>query len=357
MSVHEDMDPSARQAPGPEAERWLLRLRASDCGAAERARFEQWRANAANARAFAAAEHYWQRAHALRQDPDLLALADGLLARRRQRRALWGDWIDRLPMLAGAAVVLAVVAGAAIHGYRSGWLAPAPQLYATPVGERRNVTLEDGSTLVLNTDTALEVRYRGDARRITLVRGEAQFDVQHDPRRPFSVVVGHTAVTALGTRFQVRTDKRALVVTLLEGRVRVTEPASATAGVTARERGDAGAGRSAELRPGERLSAPQDGAPWQRQRIDTATAAGWTEGRLVFRALPLPQAVEELNRYALHKIELADGALDEIRVNGVFDAGDTESVLAALQFAYPIHADRPSPTRIVLRHREPPTSK
>src|SRR5690606_22582752 len=98
--------------------------------------------------------------------------------------------------LAAAAMIAVVAIGIGTYGARSDWFAPAPQHYATAVGERRTVTLEDGSVLVLNTNTAVEVRFRGNARRLALVRGEAQFDVRPDAQRPFTVTADGTAVTA-----------------------------------------------------------------------------------------------------------------------------------------------------------------
>lgn len=87
--------------------------------------------------------------------------------------------------------------------------------------------------------------------------------------------------------------------------------------------------------------------------VDPKAAAGWTEGRLVFQALPLTRVLEELNRYTTRKVRLADPSLTGIRVSGVFDAGDTDSVLAALQYAYPVAVDRQAPGEIVLRALSP----
>lgn len=346
MSVSGDMDPSIRQAPGPEAERWLMRLQSADCSEAERARFDAWhRADPANASAFAVARHYWQRSAQLGRDPELVAYADAVLARQKRRRDARVRWSERMPALAAAAVIAVVAVGVVAYAYRSGWLAPVPQVYATAIGERRDVTLEDGSLLTLNTDTAVEVRYLRNVRRLALARGEAQFDVRPDAQRPFTVTADGLDVAALGTRFQVRAGEEATVVTLLEGRVRVTGLEDSAVG---KERN----GHSVELEAGERLLMNKHGGDWRRSGFDPAAAAGWTEGRLVFRALPLPQVVAELNRYTVDQLRLADDALDEIRVNGVFDAGNTAGILAALQHAYPIQAEHISPGETILSRRQ-----
>lgn len=333
-----------RDPPHPEAEYWLVRLQAPDCSAEERMRFEAWRqADPAHEQAYRSAQRYWDRAGELHGDAELAAIARDTLARRRRQRAFWSRWGERMPHLATAALMLIVVGGVGAFGYRAGWFAPAPMVYATAVGERRTVPLEDGSTLLLNTNTTVAVRYRRFARQVELTRGEAQFDVAHDSQRTFTVTAAETSVTALGTRFQVRTDAAATAVTLLQGRVRVEAPEGTS--------GTSGTVHHAELTPGQRLTVRTGGAPWQRDSIDPETAAGWTSGRLVFRALPLRQAVEEINRYTERKVRIDDPRLESIRVNGVFDAGDARNVLDALQYAYPIAVDDRSTREIVLRRR------
>lgn len=338
MNVHEDMNARAYDASRPDAERWLVRLQAPDCDAAEHARFEAWlQADPAHERAYRTAQHYWNRARELHHDPDLTAIARDVLARRSRRRAFWARWSDWSPQLGAVAATLVVAVGIGVFGYRAGWYAPTPVVYATAVGERRTVALEDGSTVLLNTDTAVAVNYGRRTRELALTRGEAQFDVRRDVQRPFIVTAAGTTVTALGTRFQVRTGADATAVTLLQGRVRVAEEAAPA--------------HATELSPGQRVTVRAGEAQWRRDTIDPETAAGWTSGRLVFRALPLPQAVEEINRYTARKVRLDDTSLNGIRVNGVFDAGDADSVLDALQYAYPISVDDTSTKDIVLRRR------
>src|SRR5690606_33638330 len=89
------------------------------------------------------------------------------------------------------------------------------------LGERRTETLPDGTEVVLNTDSALEMRYSKGRRYIEVKQGEAQFEVAHDASRPFVVSIGEDTVTALGTRFQVRREQGSAIVTLLEGSVEV----------------------------------------------------------------------------------------------------------------------------------------
>src|SRR3546814_10885657 len=94
-------------------------------------------------------------------------------------------------------------------------------LYATDLGEQRTERLPDGTRIILNTQTAVAVRYSRQRREIALQHGEAMFEVAHDAARPFVVATGDGSVTALGTRFQVRNEGAGAIVTLLEGSVEV----------------------------------------------------------------------------------------------------------------------------------------
>jgi transmembrane sensor len=195
--------------------------------------------------------------------------------------------------------------------------------------------LPDNSVITLNTDTLLQVSLGAHARSVTLQRGEAQFKVAHDPRRPFTVTTPQVAVTAVGTVFQVRDTDAATEVLLLEGRVKVA-PAGATS-------------QPQELAPGDRLLA-RAGEPWQRGRANLDAARGWLSGRLVFDSIPLCQAVEEFNRYSRRKLRIADPAIGDIPIDGVFNAGDTDSITLALQYAYPLRVEDRG-AEIVLYHK------
>ena len=79
-----------------------------------------------------------------------------------------------------------------------------PTRYAIAVGEQRTIQLEDGSRIILDTGSEVAVRFTGGRRSVTLNNGQAMFDVEGDPARPFIVDAGDTRVTAIGTRFDVR---------------------------------------------------------------------------------------------------------------------------------------------------------
>lgn len=205
--------------------------------------------------------------------------------------------------------------------------------YASGVGEVRRITLADGSTLLLNTDTEVTVQLTKQQRGIRLVRGEALFEVARDKQRPFVVTAHDTAVRAIGTAFAVRLEATRVNVTVTEGVVEVTAPAKA-------ESDDSGA--SPPLRPvakrvaaNERIVIARAGAE-EVQPIAPAEAnrqLAWREGQVSLDGESLSVAVAQINRHNRRQIVIVDPALAAMPLVGVFRATDPESFAAAAALA------------------------
>ncbi|WP_183030012.1 FecR family protein [Altericroceibacterium spongiae] len=198
--------------------------------------------------------------------------------------------------------------------------------YATGVGEKRVVTLADGSTLTLDTNSAVEIPQWGERRLVHLVKGQAFFEVAKDAEHPFIVESGGNSVEALGTAFTVREGKGTYNVALLKGRVKVAL-------------GLAGAG-DAILEPGDTLSLY--GKTVAIRHKNAARFSGWLEGRLTFEQRPLGSIVAEMNRYSTRKIVLADSELQNRPFSGTFttDGGDAlVSALGAYGIAHVLRSD------------------
>ncbi len=313
-----------------EAASWFARLGQKRVSTADIHDFFEWRKDPDNARAYARVEKAWNTSRALAEDPDIAALTAEALGQAPPRvRAR--HMVSRLwkPIAAGAMALAAL-------GLISVWTLNRPHSYATGVGEQRSLRLADGSRVTLDTDSQVEVRLRANRRSVTLVSGQAFFNVEGDPARPFVVTAGDTTVTAVGTRFDVRRLGQGAKVTLIEGRVDVgisstSKPAwSLTPGqqvVTAR--------RSPEVRS-----------------VDAARETSWTTGRLIFAATPIGEAVAEVSRYSDRRIELKDAGIAQIPVSGAFDTGDTEAFIAALSDLYGVTASRRPDGVIILEAPE-----
>ncbi|TDB26182.1 FecR family protein [Stenotrophomonas sp. ATCM1_4] len=321
--------PSLQDFPD-SAEDWLARLLSPECTASDHAAFEEWLAlSPRNVLDYAEVERIHQLAGALAADPALHEAkprpAVRTPATRRQRA-----WLR--PLAWAAALVLAVSGGLWLLGDSR---PSPPSAYATEIGKQRRVDLPDGSSLVLDTNTLVQVSYQRSQRHVALLKGRIQASVAHDADRPFVVTSGNGSVRALGTVFQVQRQDGGTLVALLEGRVIVS-----TQGDTPR--------RSIELHPLQQLAYDADGTLGSPQRIERNVAEGWTQGRLIFEEERLADLVTEFNRYSHGQLVLSGSELGEIRVSGVFNAGDQTALLATLRQGWGLQAQPIDGNRIEL---------
>jgi transmembrane sensor len=288
-----------------QAAQWLARLNTRSVTTDELEAFYDWRRQPGNAERYARTEAIWRQSRTLGDDPDIAEATRDALARPRLDRRGWRP--SRRMVLAGAGAI-PVAAG-------TGWLlVQSAQAYETGIGEQLSISLRDGSRIRLNTDSRLRVTGGDAARRVTLDRGEAFFEVKHDPARPFEVRTLDVVIRAAGTRFDILCQGDAVRVVLADGQVSV-DPGTGQAPVRL-------------LLPGDAALADTHGVATQRADLEQATS--WTSGRLLFRATPLSAAIAEANRYSVLKIELGDPSLGQEKVDGTFETGDTGSFIEAV---------------------------
>jgi len=326
--------PDVRQTPDEAAAWWDSRLRSPLCTDADREAFAAWREDPAHAEAFERLQAGIDALHeALLSSPELRAMSDRALELKAPA--------PYARMAAGIAAAVVLAAG--------GWFAatqpaPAPlggasplqvasgegSIYQTGVGERSTITLTDGSKVTLNTRSRVEVNYMPDRRNITLIAGQALFEVAHNKARPFVVTAGPRQVTAVGTAFDIRLDGQKVQVTMVEGKVKVepTRPTLLQKAVAPQQ----------SLIAGQQLVATVDSIGATVEHADAAKTTSWREGRVVFADTPLPQAVAEMNRYLPSPILIGDPALSHFTVNGMFLTNQPMSFVGAVTAYYPVEA-------------------
>jgi transmembrane sensor len=221
-----------------------------------------------------------------------------------------------------------------------------PTTFQTVVGEQRSFTLQDGSVVFLNTNSKVRVGWFSTERHIDLVRGEARFKVAKDASRPFTVATETAAVRAVGTVFNVRADRASTQVAVLEGQVDVTAAPAREIAVPA-EAPLPGGSEPVPLRTIARVRlAAGERAAVTNLGIQTNTGPpmesvmAWTERRLVFRDQPLVAVIGEFNRYRMQPLVLDDPELAAVKISGVFDLSDTESLIAYLGAYETVQVDR-----------------
>ncbi|MGH6612590.1 FecR family protein [Sphingomonas sp.] len=304
-----------------EATYWFNLKRSGDMTARDERIFLSWLDRApAHRNAYEELEHYWAILGSVGQDPEIMAALeqDGDFYDRP-------SWWPRLAVIA-ATLLLAVTAGwAAIDsgllGIGTGGQAEQQyaQMFETGVGERTLVTLPDGSHVTLDADSEMRVDDMRSKRAIALLRGRAFFRVAPDRSRPFIVSANGKNVRAVGTEFAVRIDQDNVVVTLVEGKVRVDEV-----------RASRGSSHRADMTAGAQLVARAD-EDWSIDRVDIAKETSWLKGRLTFLRDPLSTVITEMNRYSDKKIVFSGGAVPDTRIVGVFKMGDVDSLAKGLE--------------------------
>ena len=284
--------------------------------------------------------------------------ADALRAEARRRKARWparlaGAWRP----LAAAAAIAVMIGGVALRSGVFDLFDGGVERHVTALGEQRSVTLADGSVVRLNTLTRIGVAFSDGQRRIDLVEGQASFDVAHDAARPFVVAAGDGLVTALGTEFDVLKAGPAVVVTLVSGSVTVEQVAAearaSTAGPAVPSPDEVSEPRqtvvaAARLDPGEQVSIVPDGALTPVAAVDLDQVTAWQRGKIKLVDTPLAEAIAEVNRYSTTRLDLADDTLAQERIGGVFDVGDTDTFVRALEVRFGLRAVRASTRRVVL---------
>ncbi|MCE1117303.1 MULTISPECIES: FecR domain-containing protein [Pseudomonas] len=291
------------------AAQWYARLQSGVATDAERGAFNAWLV------ADPVHQQAWQRMAAVGEQ---LASVPGALA----APALRGVDPSRRQLLRS----LALLVPAASLGWLSWRSDTSQQLladYRTAVGERREFRLADGGTLLLNTDTSVNLRYDGQQRVLELLSGEILVSTAADPaRRPFKLLTRHGEVLALGTRFIVRSEGAGGEVAVLEKAVEVR---SASGASTVRVE----AGQSVNF----------NGRAVDAVRRNDASVGAWQHGSIIALDRPLIDLLAELARYRTGVLR-CDPRIAQLKVSGAFPIDDTDLALAALESGFALRVAR-----------------
>lgn len=309
-----------------EAAIWQARLREADLAPGEerklKAEFNTWLiADPLHRQAFVEMESLWGAL----EEPVAQVLAE--LPQTTKLHTRW------LPQLATAAcLVLALLIGI---GWQQDWATEWQSDYITNVGEQKPVTLDDGSRIILNTQSAVSVDFSENRRQVRLLKGEAWFDVATDTNRPFTVDAGQGSVEVSGTRFNVKLEDIGTQVSLDEGSVRLKTSQS--------EQGDAVA-----LEPGQQARLTQMGIT-EPEPFDRNLVTAWQRGQFVFYSAPLSKVVATLNRYRSGQILITDDRLNSLEVSGVFSIEHPDKALEVITNTLPVEQTRLTDYLVLLR--------
>ncbi len=324
-----------------EAAAWRVRLAENDVESCPE--LSAWLTeDPRNAAAWKQVQEDWSLFGEHANAPEVLELRSAALAHAHE--AGQGRWVRSRRFaiahpLGIAAAILILVAGGLLVWMRQ------PDVYTTRAGERRIVTLADGSQIALDSRSEVRVRYSAHARELTLTNGQARFDVAHDIERPFSVSADGHKVIATGTSFNVDLFGPSLLVTLIEGRVVV----ASTPSLSVLTKVDIPEARIT-LDAGEQVVfSPK--APPSVARVNLGQATAWENGEVVSENDSLATVVARINRYAQHAIIIGDTETGELHISGVFHTGDTDGFVSAIVAYLPVRAEQDTDGTTRLTHR------
>ena len=286
-----------------EAAAWLARLRADDKNLIDEQAFRAWVAqDRIHAAAFEAATEVWETVGAVR--PELVQHKSGPAVLTRRRAVLAG--------------VSAMVAAGACFALRQRAYA---EVYETSVGEQKHVVLTDGTQAFLDTDTRIQASFDDEMRVIDFDRGRCSFHVTENDSRPFVVNAAAQRIVAGRTVFDVQRDGGDVAVVLLQGSAAIS----------------GGRGLPQDpclLSAGERLVITHARAYVDRPNLERVLA--WQTGQALFENDSLADAVREMNRYSVVKLEADDPVVAQMRISGVYHVGDNVAFARSVATLLPV---------------------
>ncbi|MEJ4045552.1 ferric citrate uptake sigma factor regulator FecR [Erwinia sp. SLM-02] len=284
---------------------WYATFCAGDASAQQHARWQQWLQQHEDHR------WAWQRVESLQNQ---LQTLPGHLSYQTLNQAN----LTRRRVLKSLLVLLGVGSGWQLWQSPLGLSLRAD--YSTATGEMRSVRLSDGSQMMLNTASAVQVEFTGSQRTIHLQRGEIAITTAADAQqRPFRVATADGVLRALGTEFSVRLWPDATELSVQQHAVEVTLADDPL--------------QKQVVQQGQTLRFSRSG--YGEIAALAADSSSWTRGLLSVSNRPLGEVIAQVARYR-HGMLICDDSAADLRVSGTFPLQDTDRLLAVLAQTLPI---------------------
>lgn len=344
---------AASKPPEPQNEevmRWLALLERGLRGN-EGEQLREWLKNKAHRTEILDAARLWH-------GPEIVAVLSGLIpqnelvVRKPEFRRRFNRILGWSTLAVAGVVGVGAMTGFIKLPFDEARLRRDAGVYATSIGERREITLGDNSIVTLNTGSKMSVDYSPASREVLLERGEASFQVTPDPARPFIVRAGMRRFQATGTRFNVRVISPQLTeLTVTDGTVKVMEAPPRLPETPAQRRATLLYGETtvqaletAQVEPGFQSVSQLDAS-------EVEARLAWQRGLIIFEDEALQDALAEVDRYTTTRFVLADDKVRQVRIDGSFRTGDVDGLLKSLRDKFRVDWKRDDKGRIVLSSR------
>jgi transmembrane sensor len=287
-----------------ELAQWLVMIDAGELSDAEAQAWEAWKNRSEQHR------KAWLRAEKMDQFFSHVPanISTPILKTTRKKAPAWSKLV--LLLAVGGIMIAAVQVE-----QEQAWLAD----YRTGFGEQRNITLEDGTQIVLNSRTAIDIDFSANTRTVVLRHGEIFIHTGHPAERitrPFYVQSQHGTIQALGTQFNVAQDKSNTSVAVVEHAVQINTAQSQQQQI---------------VNEGQALEFKKDHISHTRP-IDMSSLL-WKNGLLIANSLPLQAFAEQIERYYNVQVAVTADAAN-IMISGTYPINDLPALTAALEHTY-----------------------
>ena len=339
---------------------WRVVLNSPRVDDADRARFEKWlEADPRHEDAYDRAVSVWSAlGHLSKEDLD----DDLLRPSWRERLSIIADNMlmlfgtMKLRVAAGGALAAAIAVGVLVLPNHQTGPDPSPVAvvaepvlasYASSIGKTKTLMLSDGSIVTLGPATEIETSFSDRVREVRLLAGAALFDVASERNRPFSVKAGQLMATALGTKFDVRSNGGVYRVAVAEGKVGVRFPFLSNEEPSRLV-------SSKELQAGQRIAATTADGLGAVRSVDAESVGVWREARLVYDGATISELVADANRYSERRIEIVEDdyrTVATLKITGAFSGHDIDGMLVTLADIHPVTVDESDPQVVRIHAR------
>ena len=321
------------------AAHWIMRSDDGDLSAADQIEFDAWLAKSEHHRAaFKRLQGVWGQLDALNELNDYAASMNSTETAASRATVLSYFRFPQKPLewCVAASLIVVVIAGLFQTGVFNS--AEFSASYETAVGEQQTIDLPDGSTVILNTNSQVEVDYSRFTRNIFLAKGEAYFDVAKNSSAPFVVRTGRGSITAVGTAFSVRLQEAKINVVVTEGRVALSpiveiDNALVADVISAPVLMEVTAGQSVAF--AERIESLEPIEPAAIER-----ELDWRDGVINFKGESLEQVISDISPYTSLVINIDGEELRQQPIGGYFKVGEIEALFDALKIMANIEVER-----------------
>ena len=231
-------------------------------------------------------------------------------------------------MRVAAVLVLAMGIGFVIQQS----LIPAQIVQITNRGEKKEITLQDGSIVILNRNSSISYPQTFDETRNVKLTGEAYFKVKRNPEKPFIVTMHDITLKVLGTSFNINSySTTPTKVSVLTGVVALKAHSGQRVVLTKNQQADF------------------KNTVFNVTKEESREKIAWVSNIIILKRSTLAETAKILENWYNVDIVFEDPQLEQLRINGKFKEEKLDNILASIAFVKKLKIDYLTKNKIIIR--------